>query len=91
MVGQADSCWFVDISTVVVSDVFALTHSSGQPMLSGSPITKSKHSTGQMGLVCSVEVDVLMVVGEDVLMVVGEVVVFKVVVSKQSTGQPEGC
>ena len=60
-------------------------------MLSGSPITKSKHSTGQMGLVCSVEVDVLMVVGEDVLMVVGEVVVFKVVVSKQSTGQPEGC
>ena len=91
MVGQADSRGFVDISTVVVSDVLALTHSSGQPMLSGSPITKSRHSTGQMGLVCSVEVDVLMVVGEDVLMVVGEVVVFKVVVSKQSTGQPEGC
>ena len=91
MVGQADPRGFVDISTVVVSVVLALTHSSGHPMLSGSPITKSKHSTGQMGLVCSVEVDVLMVVGEDVLMVVGEVVVFKVVVSKQSTGQPEGC
>ena len=77
---------FVVINVVVRSVVLILTHSSGQPRLSGSSSSNSKHSTGQGGVVCLV-----VVVEVDVLIVVEGEVVFKAVVSKQSFGHPEGC
>ena len=77
---------FVVINIVVRSVVLILTHSSGQPRLSGSSSSNSKHSAGQGGLVCLVGV-----VEMDVLIVVVGEVVFKVVVSRQSFGHPEGC